>query len=168
MFTGALAASSYGTPRTTTDIDIVVKVERINARTELVLALKKARLQVTGKEIKAAFKSGYRIATFKDSKTPFTLDIMLSRKKLDKKVGTILGLQTFYQTAEDLILAKLRMIKVTVPRERTLKDEDDVKAILKFTDVNLNAIKKRAKRDSTLSILETIVTDASHQNTKQR
>jgi len=67
MFTGALAASYYGTPRTTTDVDIVVKVSRDDLQTKLVPALKKAGLQVDEKRIDAAFKSGLKTVTFRDS-----------------------------------------------------------------------------------------------------
>jgi len=49
------------------------------------------------------------------------------------------------------------MIKATIPRERALKDEDDVKAILKFTQVDINIIKKGAKRNNTLTILKNII-----------
>jgi len=91
-----------------------------------------------------------------DSKTPFTVDIIFSKKKLQKKAGEILNLPTFYRTPEDLILAKLRMIKATFPRERASKDEDDIKAILEFTKVNYAVIKRRAKKDKTYSILESI------------
>jgi hypothetical protein len=38
------------------------------------------------------------------------------------------------------------MIKATVPRERALKDAEDVKAILKFTKVDVETVKKQAKR----------------------
>ena len=73
------------------------------------------------------------------------MDNTISEKSPKLKAGMIFGLPTFYQTPEELILAKLRMIKATIPRERALKDEDDIKAILKFTKVNINTIKKRAK-----------------------
>jgi len=46
------------------------------------------------------------------------------------------------------------MIKATKPRERALKDEEDVKAILEFTKVNLETLKKQAKLDNTLEIFE--------------
>jgi hypothetical protein len=85
--------------------------------------------------------------------------IILSDRNLKKKVGTLLGLPTFHQTPEELILAKLRMIKATIPKERALKDEDDIKAILKFTKVDINTIKRQAQNDNTLSILETITAD---------
>lgn len=162
MLTGALAASYYGTPRTTMDVDIVVKVSKNDLQTKLVPALREMYLQVEEERIGAAFKSGFRIATFRDSKTPFSVDIIFSNRKLEKKAGTILGLPTFYQTPEGLILAKLRMIKATIPRERALKDEDDVRTILKFTKVDMNALKRRALRSNTLSILETIIVDTVH------
>ena len=161
MFTGALASSYYGKPRTTTDIDIVVKVAQEEAPTGFTPALKRAGLQVNEERIDAAFKSGFRIASFRDSRSPFTVDIIFSSKELKKKAGTILGLPTFYQTPEELILSKLRMIKATVPKERALKDKEDVKAILRFTKVNTNAIEKEAEKDSTTSILETIIGDTS-------
>jgi hypothetical protein len=45
-----------------------------------------------------AFESGFKIATFRDNRSPFTLDTIFSKKKLEKRSGTILGLPTFYQT----------------------------------------------------------------------
>lgn len=163
MFTGALAASHYGRPRTTMDIDIVIKVaDKKQVHTKLLPTLQNAGLRADVKKMDAALKSGFRIVTFKDAKTPFTVDIIFSEKKLKKRTGTILSLKTFYQTPEDLILAKLRMIKATFPKERALKDEDDVKAILEFTEVNLNAIKKRAKKEKTLSTLKLMIADVAH------
>ena len=50
------------------------------------------------------------------------------------------------------------MIKVTVPRERALKDED-VRAILKFTSVDIQPVKTRARNENTLSVFEAIVGD---------
>jgi hypothetical protein len=159
MFTGALAASYYGVPRTTTDADVVVKISRKGTHTELVEALRKAGLQADDEKIQASLESGYRIVTFKDRKTPFTLDIILSSKKLEKKTGTILGLSTFYQKPEELILAKLRMIKATISKGKGLKDENDVKAILKFTEVDIKTVKRRAQKNNTSSILEAIIGD---------
>jgi hypothetical protein len=70
-----------------------------------------------------------------------------------------LGLATFYQTPEELVLAKLHMIKATVPREMALKDQDDVKAILKFTRVDMKTLKDRARKEDTLSILQEIIAE---------
>jgi len=153
MFTGAIAASYYGTPRTTIDVDIVVKVSEKNVQPLLLEPLRKADMQFDEHKIKAALKSGYNIVTVKDKRTTLTVDVIFSDKKLRKKPGTIAGLPTFYQTPEELVLSKLRMIKVTIPRERALKDKDDIRAILKQTKVNKKAIEKQAQRESTLAIL---------------
>lgn len=121
MFTGALAASYYGTPRTTIDVDIVVRVSEKELETNLIAALRKAGMQVNDRKIEEAVKSGYKIITFEDKRSPFTLDVILSDNKLRKRSGIILGLPTFYQVPEDLVLAKLRMIKATIPREELKK-----------------------------------------------
>jgi len=160
MLTGALASSYYGTPRTTLDVDIVVRVSGVDLQAKLVPALRKAELQVDEERIDAALGSGFRIATFEDGKSPFTVDIIFSVEKLKKKDGSILGLPTFYQTPEDLIRVKLRMIKATVPKERALKDVDDIRAILRFTEVDLKSLKRQASKDSTLSTLEEIANEA--------
>jgi len=91
---------------------------------------------------------------------PLSPSTSYSKEKLKKKAGTILDLPTFFQTPEELILAKLRMIKATAPREKASKDEDDIKAILEFNKVNMSTIKRQARKNSTLSILETIRNDA--------
>jgi len=156
MFTGALAVSYYGLPRTTMDVDIVVKVTEENIRT-FVAQLRKAGIKADEQNIHKAFKSGYRIITIKDKKTPFSIDIILSEKKLEKKPGTILGLPTFYQTPEELILSKLRMIKVTVAKERALKDKDDVRAILRYTKINMKDLERRARIENTNSVLEELI-----------
>jgi len=156
-FTWALAASFYGVPRTTVDIDVLVNVSEKGYLAKLVSALRQAGLRVDEKKIDATLKSGYRIVTFKDFESPYTIDVIFSRgKRLEKRAGTIAGLPTFYQTPEDLLLAKLRMIKATVPRERASKDDEDVRAILKFTEVDVEAVKRQARKNNTLSIFESL------------
>jgi hypothetical protein len=149
-FTGALAASFYGVPRTTADVDIIVAVSAKDAKTKLVSALRLAGLQVDEKRIDDALTSGYNIATFRCKTSPYTVDVILSHS-VRKRPGTIAGLPTYLQPAEDLVLAKLRMIKATIPRERA-KDEEDVRAILRFTDVDKAAIEKQAMKEGTLEI----------------
>lgn len=60
---------------------------------------------------------------------------------------------TYYQTAESLILAKLRMLKVTVQSERAAIDREDIKAILRTTRIILKSLRKRARVESTAKIL---------------
>lgn len=156
MFTGALAVSYYGKARTTMDVDVIVAFADKGESCGLVQALKEAGVRADGKRIDDALRSDYRIARFEDAKSPLTVDVILSRERLEKRTGKILGLATSFQPPEDLILAKLRMIKATVPRERALKDREDVKAILKFSKVNVEVVKKKARKEGTLQVYEEI------------
>jgi hypothetical protein len=156
-FTGALAVSFYSVPRTTVDVDVIVYVSEGKQKTKLVDALREAGLVVDEAEIDSALKSGYRIVTFRDCKTPYLVDVIISDKKFERKRGKIAGLTAFFQKPEDLISAKLRMIRATVPRERAQKDVEDVKAMLKFTKVNLKAVRQQAEKEGTIQILEGII-----------
>ena len=160
-FTGALATSFYGTPRTTSDIDVIVTVDsETDLKTKLITALHRARLAVDERKIDTALTSGFKIATFKDTTSPYCIDVIFSSEKLDKRAGKIAGLNTFFQSPEGLVAAKLRMIKATLSPEHSAKDKTDVKAILKFTKVNLDAVKRQAKKDHTLEVFESLGSNA--------
>jgi hypothetical protein len=156
-FTGALATSFYGVPRTTTDIDVAVAVSgEVDVAARVAEALRQAGLKFDLRMIRIALESGYRIASFKDKASPYRLDVIFV-DALRKNLGIVAGLSTFFQAPDDLVLAKLRMIKATKPRSRAVKDEEDVKAILEFTEVDLEAVKEQAKRDGTLAIFEELL-----------
>lgn len=156
MFTGAIAASYYGIPRTTMDVDLIVYVTQQHA-TNLDHALEDAKIKIDQNRIREALESGYNIATLEDTLTPYTVDLILVREPLQKRAATISGLPTYIQTPEHLILSKLRMIKATVNRGKAAKDEEDIKSILKYTQVDLNQVKKTAKKENTHTILKTII-----------
>ena len=157
--TGAIAVSFYGSPRTTTDVDVMVAISGATdvIKNKVTEALQCACLEFDERKISDALISGYNIASFRDNTTPFRVDIIFSGEKLDKQESKIQGLNTFLQKPEALVLAKLRMIKATLPRERATKDEQDIRAILAFTKVDLEAVKKQAKKDETFEILETLI-----------
>lgn len=153
MFTGAMASSYYGRPRTTLDIDIVLTVEEKDLA-RLAKALTEADLRVQTKKLHRIWASDYRIATFADKKSPHTLDIIFTNQPLERRAGRILGLPTYYQTPESLILSKLRMLKVTIQAERAAIDREDIKAILKATRIKLSSLRKRAASEHTSRILD--------------
>ena len=160
-FTGAVAASFYGIPRTTHDIDVIVTVtDEADVRTKLLAALRKAGLAVDERKIDSALTSGFRIATFKDTASPYSVDVIFSSEKLDKTAGRIDSLKTYFQSPEGLIAAKLRMIKVTLSPERSAKDKEDVRAILRFTRVDLGAVKKQAEKDRTVEVFDSLSLNA--------
>ena len=156
MLTGALAASYYGRPRTTLDLDVVVAF-RENDMPILAKALISAGLNVQEQRLRAAWMSEYRMATVEDARSPHTLDIVLTQENLQRYRGRILGVPTYYQGPESLILAKLRMIKVTLQAERAVTDREDIKAILEITPVNLEALRKSAREQSTAGILDELL-----------
>jgi hypothetical protein len=147
-FTGAFAASYYGVPRTTADIDVLVSLTLEDTKIKLASALRQTGLEVDEKTIDDATTSGYRIASFKSKSSPYRIDIIFS-DQVRKRSGNINGVDTFFQAPEDLISAKLRMIKATIQKQRAVKDEEDVKAILRFTKVDKEAIQKQAREDKT-------------------
>lgn len=66
------------------------------------------------------------------------------------------GGKNYLQEPEGLILAKLRMINATIPRERAIKDEEDVIATPRFTKVDLKALRRKAEQEHTRDILESL------------
>ena len=92
-----------------------------------------------------------------DKLSPHTADLILVRSPIERKRGTVQGVKTYFQSPESLILAKLRMIKATVPRERSQKDRDDITAILENTRVSKRKIIDQARKQSTIEILRGIL-----------
>ena len=121
---------------------------------KIIDALNCAGLAADKRRIEDAIKSGYNIATFRNKTSPYSVDLILTDERLDKRQGKVAGLDSYLQQPEGLILAKLRMIKATIPRERAQKDEDDIRTILRFTEINIKEVRDRAKQEGTLDILD--------------
>jgi hypothetical protein len=156
MFTGAMASSYYGRPGTTLDIDIVINAGEKDLA-KLTKALAEADLRVQTRSLQDAWASDYGIVTIEAKKSPHTLDIIFTDRRLERRAGRILGLPTYFQTPESLILAKLRMLKVTIQAEGTAIDREDIKAILKTTRINLGSLRKKAGAQSTSIILDELI-----------
>lgn len=156
MLTGAIASSYYGRPRTTLDMDVVIAIAQADI-SKLVKTLEHASFRVQERKLIDAWKSQYSIATLEDRKSPHTLDIIFTDRKLERRPGRILGMRTYYQTAESLILAKLRMLKVTLQSEKAAVDREDIKAILKTSPISLRSLRRKAREQSTLKILDNLL-----------
>ena len=139
------------------DADFIVQIPR-GKYEKLLIVLDEARLQVDRRKVKRQLSSGYSIISIPDRESSHTADFIIQpRGKLERRAGTLLGIPAHYQAPEALVLAKLRMIKATLPRERSLKDKEDIKAIIRNTEVDKLKILQTAKRDTTLTIFrETI------------
>ncbi len=67
--------------------------------------------------------------------------------------------RTYHQSAESLLLAKLRTIKTTIQPERAAIDKQDIRAILQSTDVSLKALRRKAGAQGTLELLDELIRD---------
>jgi len=56
-----------------------------------------------------------------------------------------------------ILRRRFRMLKVTLQIERAVTDREDIKAILETTPVRLKALRKRAREESTLGILDELL-----------
>ncbi len=102
-----------------------------------------AKLQSIGLEadtakVRKQLETGYNTISLRDKHSPHQADfIMEARERVERRKGFFFGLPAYYQTPEYLILSKLRMIEVTRPRERSLKDREDIEAVIASTTVNM-------------------------------
>ncbi len=140
------------------DIDFIISIAK-GELPRLLTSLTKAGLEVNREKINTTIKAGYNILRFKDTKSSYTVDVILSKEKLNRRSGSILEIPTFYQTPEELILSKLRMIKVTIEPERAMKDKQDIKSILNEEEVNLREVKNKASRETTLNLLQELIAE---------
>ncbi len=138
MFTGALAVSYYGRPRTTTDVDVLIHT-RPEDIPSLTGALREAKLIVSKHRLEQVLESGCNIVTIDDSMTPYSVNLIFVRDPMERRASTILGEPTFIQPPTDLILAKLRRIKSTKDPRKTYKDEEDIKSIIRNTQVDISS-----------------------------
>jgi len=136
------------------DADFILQVPR-GKYEKLLVILDEAGLQVDKRKISRQLSSKYNIISIPDKQSSHKAYFMIHpRGKLERRAGSLLGIQTYYQAPEALVLAKLRMIKTTLPRERSLKDKEDIRAILKNTRVDKAKIFHTARRETTLTIFQ--------------
>lgn len=133
--TGATATSYYGVPRTTADVDFVVKVSS-KSLSRFTRTLENAGLKADREKIKRQLKTEYDVVTVPDSSSPYRAVFVIQQETIERRKGSLLGISTYYQSPETLILAKLSMIKVTVGMEKRFNDRSDIQAILANTRVD--------------------------------
>ncbi len=132
--------------------DLIVQIRRPSYE-RLLSVLDETGLQVAKRKVKKQLASGYNIISIPDKESSHEADFIIqTRPKLERRAGSVLGIKTYYQTPEALLLAKLRMIKAPLPRDRSLKDKEDIRAIIRNTRVDMRKIVHGAKRETTFAI----------------
>jgi hypothetical protein len=163
-----MAASYYGRPRTTIDVDFIIQIS-IDDLDDLLDILARFGLKINTSRIKRQLNSGHNIISLEDKRSPYRVDLIIqTERKLEKRSGRALGLRSYYDPPELLILSKLRMIKATVPRERSQKDREDIIAILANTKVNKRKILAQARKEGTIMIFREIFQAAQTQRKGNR
>ncbi len=157
MLSGGLAVSYWGFPRTTHDIDIVIKAKEKDK--DKIIKLFEKDFYVSPKAVEQAIENNFTFNII-HQKSGLKIDFWLLKKgrfgesefkrRLKKKVFK----QALYIISpEDLILCKLLGFKET-NSSRRLKD---AKSILQTSKVDLKYIKNWAKKQSTIKILNEII-----------
>ncbi|OLC61678.1 hypothetical protein AUH73_06640 [archaeon 13_1_40CM_4_53_4] len=152
-----MAASYYGLPRTTLDVDFIVQLS--NEQLDPFLdKLAGFGLEVDRTRIKRRLRAGYNIVTLRDKASQNRVDFIIQTTgKIHRRPGRALGLKSFYQSPEALILAKLRMIKATHPPERSFKDRDDIRQILANIKISRRKLFRLAEEQHTGAFLKEIL-----------
>lgn len=125
MITGALASSYYGLPRATTDLDLVVKLEKSSVG-RFVEVARKAEFKIHEKEVLTMVEIGNRVIM--ETPEAYRVDLWLPRSKYDevalsrRRREKIFGESMYICSPEDLILHKLKAGR--------RQDEEDVIGVL--------------------------------------
>ena len=154
--TGAVAASYYGVPRTTVDADFVINISP-RERERFFKSLAEIEVKADLPRIRRQLKSGYTVVRVSDRLSPHRADLILNKEIIERRRGTVMGVAAYFQSPESLILAKLRMIKATLPRERSFKDREDIRQILANTKVRKKSLLRLAQEQGTGSILTELI-----------
>src|SRR5439155_18200579 len=95
--TGAIAASYYGLPRTTVDVDFIqLSDEQLDPFLD---RLARFGLKVDRTRIKRQLREGYNIVTFRDKASQNRADFIIQATgEIERRPGSALGLKSFYQS----------------------------------------------------------------------
>lgn len=159
IVTGGVAATVWGRPRYTADIDIVIELvlEKVPKLIKNLFSISK-NIYIDEEMIKEAVKEKMEFNII-DPETSFKVDFwpakdgfekLKIRRGIPKKIDRQ---KVNFISPEDLILSKLEWYKKS-PSEKQL---EDIKSVLEISKVNLSYIKNWAKKQSTIKILEKVI-----------
>ena len=145
---GGLTAIKYGRPRSTMDIDVVVKVDpEQRAHIEaLIQAFTRYNLELDIIDLETSLLEGEHVPVF-DKRSPYRIDLKTVRDKLDiarlknRRKTRIFGIGTWIESPEDLIVAKLVY--------GGQQDEEDVLAVIfaQKNRLNIPYLQERATEE---------------------
>jgi len=157
LLTGGLAVSFWGLPRTTHDIDIVIKAKKED-KEKIVDSFKKD-FYISEEAVSQAIEEKFTFNII-HYKAGIKIDFWLSREDSlgisefkRRKKKKILGKEIYIISPEDLILEKLLWYK----ESESTRHLEDIESILKISKVDMDYIKKWSTKQSTIKILNKII-----------
>ena len=159
IITGGMAVSVWGRPRFTADIDIVVEIlaKNINPLAEELLSIDKD-VYVSKEAMNDALERKGEF-NFIHPQSQLKVDFWVIKNEFNKqeiKRGIpkdIFGYKINFVSPEDLILSKLLWRKDL----ESSKQLEDIKSVLRISEVDMKYIKTWAKKQETIGILEDLI-----------
>ena len=157
LVTGGFAVAVLAKPRFTADIDIVIELlpQKIHLLAKELLAINKD-VYISKEAIKEALERKGEF-NFIHPQTGLKVDFWVKRylfEKFERAIVVKIERQKIkFISPEDLVLSKLIWYK----EGQGEKQLEDIKAILEISKPDLNYIKDRAKKESTIGILNEIL-----------
>lgn len=159
VVTGGIAVSIWGRPRFTADIDIVIEIslKNITALAKLLLAIDK-NVYLSEEAMKEALEREGEF-NFIHPDTGLKVDFWVGKNEFEKtKIRRGIPKEIKRQkinfiTPEDLILSKLLWHK----ESESTRHLEDIESVLKISEVDMDYIKKWARKHSTLDVLKKLI-----------
>lgn len=161
VITGGMAVSVWGRPRSTMDIDIIVKLEPKNTQMLVKELLDIGKdVYVSEDAIKEALERKGEF-NFIDPNTQLKVDFWIVKddfnmQEIQRAIPRKFeGYAIRFVSPEDLILSKLLWHKESY----STKQLDDIRSVLNISKVDLKYIKKWAEKQGTIEILATLLNE---------
>lgn len=159
MIIGGIAVIKFGRPRTTQDIDIIIQIDDKDID-PFVKILTSEGYKINPSEIRQAFMEKSHLTIFIPNEI-LRIDLKGIYSQLDfksfnnKKKTTIFEIETWIESPEDLVIAKLVY--------NSYQDIEDATSVIirQSNKLNMNYLKERAIQEKVLKKLEKILNKLS-------